>query len=441
LLKEKHNPVRYSVFLLLLLTACLYFTQNYPPAVVHLGFDPNDLIDEASGNLTRQLAFLTLGFVGALGIYYAQTHKPKEGALSAYPLDRRMLVPMVMLLGWCLLSVFWSDMKAVSAKRLLVVGLTFVSATGLALSWTRTQILRFIALSSSMYLTVGVVLEVKEGFFHPAAGDYRFCGTLTPNEQGYLCMAIVLSCICMARTLARVRRSGVLYYLLAGYGSIFMLLTRCRGALVALVFAALLYFLVVFDVKNKVLAVLLLCTAGAVLAVSGSLPAVTNALDRGGEGSSNFTGRGPLWDELMTYVDQKPWLGRGYESFWTATTIDDLYRHQHWPINSAHSEYIESMLTIGIIGMVLHTVLLIMGMVEGVRLFGKKEDMVYFLAAALCLIYLTGGFLEVLLIIKPSILSFYLTLLLCAVVLSPPEIETAPSEQLAQLQMLTLSHQ
>jgi exopolysaccharide production protein ExoQ len=429
----RSNPVRYSVPMLLLLTACLFYTQHYPTAVVHLGFSRNDLIGEAQGNSARQIAFLILGLVGALGVYYTRPTLTRSERPHRW--DLQMLVPIAGLLGWCLLSILWSDMRVTASTRLLVVALTFLSCFGLALSWTRLEMLRFVALSSGMYLSVGVISELAGGFFHPAAGDYRFAGTLTPNEQGYLCMALVISSVCMMRSLSRFGQPILGYLSLASYGFVFLLLTRCRGALLALAVASVLYFLIVLDLKKKVLAFLLVSTSALLAVVGGLLPILTDTLTRGGEGSENLTGRGPLWTELMEYVNQKPWLGRGYESFWTVTTIDDLFRHQHWAINSAHSEYIESMLTIGVIGMVLHTLLLLMGMVEGIRLFLKTDDVVYFLAAGLCCIYLTGGFLEVLLIIKPSIVSFYLTLLLCSIALSgsvkEPVAQSQPFRRLA----------
>ena len=408
------NPVRYSTYLLLLLTACLYFTQHYPPSVMRGGgVDANYVVGELQGNAGRQIAFLVLGFVGVLGVYSG--YKEKRGAV---PWNARMIVPIALLLGWCFLSLFWSDIWMIAAKRLFVVGLMFLGGFGLALSWTSVEVLKFIALSSAINLSIGFFDEVMGGYFVPLSGVYRFTGTLTPNEEGYLCMVLVISSVCVARMLSRRRSSSLLYRCLACYGLVFMLLTRSRGALTALAVACFLYFFVVLDIRRKVLTTLLLGTAGLVLTATGVLPVIADALNRGGEGAESFTGRVPLWTELMGYVQERPWLGYGYESFWTVATIDDIFKHQHWATNSAHSEYIESMLTIGMIGMVLHTGALLMGVLEGTRLFRSTQDLACYLAASLCGIYLVGGYLEALLIVKPSIVSFYLALLLCLLMVS-----------------------
>jgi O-antigen ligase len=151
-----------------------------------------------------------------------------------------------------------------------------------------------------------------------------------------------------------------------------------------------------------------------ILVMSGAGAKLLDTLSRGGQGAEDFTGRAPLWTELMDYVHERPWTGHGYESFWNAQTEDDIYKHQHWPVDSAHSEYVESLLTIGIIGMVLHTLVLLIGMIEGIRLFRKGHNLVFFLGSSLCCIYLVGGSLEAILVVKPSPISFYLAMLLCS---------------------------
>lgn len=426
------NPVRYSTYLLLLLTICLYFTQHYPASVMQGGgVDANYVVGEQQGNAGRQIAFLVLGFVGLLGVYHG--YKEKQGAV---PWNARMLVPIALLLGWCSLSLFWSDIWMVAAKRLFVVGLMFLGGFGLALSWTSIEILKFIALSSAINLSVGVFDEVTGGYFAPLSGVYRFTGTLTPNEEGYLCMVLVVASACVARMLSKGRSASLFYRCLACYGLVFMLLTRSRGALTALAVACFLYFFVVLDIRRKVLTTLLLGTTGLVLMGTGVLPVILDTLNRGGEGSQSFTGRTPLWAELMGYVQDRPWLGYGYESFWTAATIDDIFKHQHWATNSAHSEYIESMLTIGIIGMVLHTGALLIGVIEGTRLFRSTQNLACYLAASLCAIYLVGGYLEALLFVKPSIVTFYLVLLLCVLIVSGKPAEVSVPGRVAARPLL-----
>ena len=416
--KLDDNPVRYSIPMLLFITACLLLAQHYLPTTLRAGMNSDDLIARSGGNSARQVAYLVLGLIGFVGAYATRRkHVP-------FVKNLRVIVPLALLLAWCVLSIGWSDMAMIATKRIVVVGLMFLGSFGLAVSWKSTDILRFITFSSALQVSIGFVSELALGYFNPAASAYRFGGTLTPNEQGYLCMVLIISSMCLGKAMQVQGSATWLCRTLAAYGFILLLLTRSRGALLGLAIAALFYFLLVVHAHHKTLAVFLIGTFTLVLVMSGVGAAILNTLDRGGQGSEDLTGRAPLWTELMGYVDERPWVGRGYESFWNAQTMDDVYQHQHWPVDSAHSQYVESLLTIGIIGMALHTIALLAGMIEGIRLFRSGRDLVYFLASAMCCIYLACGSLEALLIVKPSSISFYLAMLLCSMMVhrQPDEV-------------------
>jgi O-antigen ligase len=405
-ISKKASPIRYSVPVLLLLTICLLFAEHRPPSEVHGGLHDRDVLtQERKGQLPRETAYLVLGVVGAIGTF--PTLKSRQSKLRW---NRRLAVPLSILLAWSTLSLCWSDTPAVSAKRLVVVGLMFLGAFGLTLSWTVDELTKFIAWSAGLCLTVGVVGELINGYLNPLDPSYRFGGTLTWNEQGYLCMILILSSICLIQAKRRVRW---IYGALGSYGLLFLLLTRSRGALVGLATSLVLYFFLVMKPMGKILAILMSCAVVLALAIVGSAPHLVDTLDRHGEGSENFTGRGPLWEELLTYVHRRPWTGYGYEAFWTDKTIDDISDDQHWDITAAHSGYIESLLTLGVLGASLHTLVLLVGFAEGVRLYRTTHEVAFFLAACSFCIYLLGGFLESMLIVKPSPISFYLAALLC----------------------------
>jgi exopolysaccharide production protein ExoQ len=413
------NPVRYSTPILLLLSCCLLFAQHYLPSVIHEGMSNDYQVAQSSGNFVRQIAYLVIGLIGILGVTYGRRLRKPIFAATYW-----LIVPVGMLLCWCLLSLLWSDMPLIATKRIVVIGLVFLGSFGLASSWESVDIVRFISLSSAIHVSIGFVSEVVSGYFTPASAIYRFGGTLTPNEQGYLCMMLATSSMCMRKMMRLRGMSTWLYSILAVYGVFLLLLTRSRGALVAFGIAILFYFFLVMRTQKKVLTVFLVGSFVIMLSVTGSGAKLVDALGRSGEGSENFTGRAPLWTELMDYVDERPWTGHGYESFWNAQTMDDVYRHQHWPVDSAHSEYVESLLTIGIVGMILHTIALLGGMIEGIRLFRTGHNVVFFLASVMCCVYLAGGYLEAILIVKASPISFYLALLLSSMMVRSQTKET-----------------
>ncbi len=399
--RERANPVRFSWWLVLLLTACLLFAEHHSAKEMHGGvIDRAFISQERSGQLPRQIAYLVMGGLGAVGMARAT----RKGWL-ALRWNGPLTASLGALLGWAGLSVAWSDTPAITLKRLFVVGLMLLGATGLALNWTRRQMLEFMAVSAALQVCVGIGAEAMYGYLTPWAGDYRFGGTLHWNQQGYLCLVGALAALCVRRPL---------YSVVASFLLVMMLATRSRGALIGLGVALLLGWLLVLKPVAKVGAVLAAGTLLAAMMMTGVATTVADGLNRKGEGAENLTGRAPLWEELMTYVDRRPWTGYGYEGFWTDNTIDDVSGHQHWSIDAAHSGYVEGMLTLGYVGVALHTLALLVAAWVGVRRYLATRELVFWLGAALCLIYLVGGYLEAILIVKPSPISFYLAMLLAA---------------------------
>ena len=405
--EESRNPVRFSAWLVVLLTACLLFAEHHSAKDMHGGVIDRAFISaERSGQVPREIAYLVIGAVGALGVWGAAK---RQGWLGLR-WSGAMTAVLGALLGWALVSAGWSDTPGITLKRLAVVGLMLLGGAGLALSWKRREMLAFVALSGAMQVAVGIVAEAMYGFLTPWAGDYRFGGTLHWNQQGYLCLVTLLAAMCLVH--GREARWRGVYWSVAGFALAMLLATRSRGALIGLAVALLLWFVLVMKPVGRVAAVLLGGTLLGAMLMTGVADKVVEGLNRGGEGAENLTGRAPLWDELMTYAQRRPWVGYGYEGFWTDETIDDVTEHQHWSIDSAHSAYVEGLLTLGYVGVVLHTLALLVGAWEGVRRYRATGELWFWLGAALCLIYLVGGYLEAILIVKPSPISFFLAMLL-----------------------------
>ena len=403
-IREVRNPVRYSLWLMLFLTLCLLFAEHNSPVQTH-NMDVDYMVNRQSGTLMRQLAYISIGALGFIGTYYTLI-------LQRVRLrwNRTVTIVLGLLLSWSFLSLLWATAPAIAARRLFVLALMFLGAMGLALSWKRAEILKFMAWSSAIQITLGFVAELLYGYFTPWQSDYRFSGTLPGNREGYVCLVLTLSTLC----LAHLNQRGRWFYLvLSGYGLVSLLLTRSRGGLLAFGSALVLYFLITLKIRERFLITLGIGTLALIVIISGVAPTLMSTLNRGGEGSDDFDGRGPLWEELLTYVDRRPLIGYGYENFWTIARIDDISSDQRWAITGAHSGYIESLLEIGWIGATLHMLTLLVCMGAGIRLFKRTGDYAYFLGAALCLIYLVGGLLEGILIIKASEISFYFAVSLC----------------------------
>jgi exopolysaccharide production protein ExoQ len=401
---EKANPVRYSVPLMLFLTVCLIFAEHHSPVQVQ-NIDVDSLVANQSHQFSRQIAYIALALVGLIGSYHALI-----GQRSRLTWSMPVTIVLGSLFTWTVLSFLWTDTPETTARRLLVLGLMFLGAFGVSLSWTKTQVLVFMALSSALQITVGIAAELFYGYFTPLAGDYRFSGTLTANEQVYVCLLCTLSAMSVARLKHRGHR---LYLIIAAYGFVFLLLTRSRSGLLAFALALIFYLYMALAPAGRVLTILVTGIVGLVLTMAGIIPGVFNLASRGGEGAENINGRAPLWEDLMTYVHQHPITGYGFEGFWTINRIDDISDDQEWAVSGAHSGYVEALLELGWTGAVLHTLALLVCMGEGIRRFRQTNEYAYLLGSTFCLVYLAGGSLEAISIVKTSESSFNFSVLLC----------------------------
>lgn len=69
----------------------------------------------------------------------------------------------------------------------------------------------------------------------------------------------------------------------------------------------------------------------------------------------DLTGRTDLWSALLPLAGEHPWLGWGYYGFWSPAQAEvrDLWTKIGWQAPSAHSAYLDTLLQLGIIGVVL----------------------------------------------------------------------------------------
>jgi O-antigen ligase len=75
---------------------------------------------------------------------------------------------------------------------------------------------------------------------------------------------------------------------------------------------------------------------------------------------STLTGRTDLW-KLLLSVNQNPWLGAGFESFWLGDRLHRIWDMLPWRANEAHNGYLEVYLNLGLIGLAVLVVVITTG--------------------------------------------------------------------------------
>jgi exopolysaccharide production protein ExoQ len=297
------------------------------------------------GSLGRQVSLLLMGIwaTASLLLHRFKVH-----------LDGRVGGPALIFLFIVVASVGWSDDPFLSAKRVAAL-LTFaVCCIALAQRVGVDNAASLAFWVSAIVVVVGCGAEIALGTFAPFDPAYRFSGTVHPNLQGAYCACLTLAGVSLAR-----RHHARAYAFGAGIGLVFLFLTKSRTCLISALASLAFYFtLTSARVRYWLLIVL---TAGAVAAIpivlldTGATARISHVLLLGRPEDvstvATLTGRTELWQELVPYVYERPLFGFGYGCFWTPQRLTQLTRRQGWVFGSAHSEYIEIVLSVGVLGL------------------------------------------------------------------------------------------
>lgn len=304
------------------------------------------------GNRSRQLGAIGLAALGAI-------------CLANSPSRRLRLTDPLLLLAilyglYIVASSTWSIDPDLTRRRLVVLAFFVVALLGLAKRFSPHMIPQMTMVVMTLYLVTGLATELALGTFKPWSGEHRFAGTTHPNSQATYMVVLCLAAWCVHQRPGPLR--GIALPLMI-VGFVFLLLTRSRtslgGFLIAFTLANTVaadkfrYFRVVFSLSWLALALLLVGLFWGVDPQEQATELLNlGRRDTSSEEAGNLTGRLPLWEELWQYVLERPWLGHGYEAFWTTENFLAIADEIPWAPATAHSSYVECLLDLGIVGLV-----------------------------------------------------------------------------------------
>lgn len=374
----------------------------------------SNIQDLGDRSVRRQVSISVLGLLGAVLFLTAGGWRLKWHV----PL---FLVSAAMGM-WVAVSIQWSSNPSVAFRRLAIFVLMFVGAYGLNAKWPSQLLLSFVVFSASVQLTAGVLSEIVYGSFSPFDPAYRFSGNLHPNGQGQLCAVLALASV------AALRSTGghkLLFRFAALYGVTFLLLTRSLTSIAGFLAGITAFSFLRFSTGRRFrfvyLGVMVLLIAGLLMSAFGfSLDPIAKITARNPDKMVTLTGRVPLWAECMKYIAERPLFGYGYEGFWTPERREDLDSQIDWGAGSAHSAYIELWLTLGIVGLVLHTSILLLVLRRATVLHRATQAPEYAAAVGLSAQLFVFGALESITLFKFSAILFYSYCLFLMVALAVP---------------------
>jgi exopolysaccharide production protein ExoQ len=114
--------------------------------------------------------------------------------------------------------------------------------------------------------------------------------------------------------------------------------------------------LISFKSKQSVLAILLLLIIIALLLffLMINFHTFLNVFDK----DITLTGRTPLWSDLWGFIQQKPWLGYGFGTFFSGSHRETaiIWTIHDWVPPHAHNGFIQIWLDIGVIGLAIFSI-------------------------------------------------------------------------------------
>jgi exopolysaccharide production protein ExoQ len=384
--------------LFLFLTAVFFLhdhdLSNAKRGIDNYGLSQDDIaaavVKGASGLLVRRIALLSLG-IGA--IVSLVRHRANGRIRIDGPLGWLLLSFVV----WAFISPVWAEDLPLTLKSLAGFGMLCIAAVAVVRRLSLREIILWTFFSTVLFLFIGIFAEVVFGTFRPFASGYRFSGSLHPNSQGTECGLFLLSAVAAA-DLEKRRRA--LFWACAFLGFVFLILSGSRTALAVTLLALVVYLAAVCSRATKIVMAYSLSMIFCFLLLfswAGLLPGLKSVilLGRDDPGSvDTLTGRTMIWEDVGYYIRQRPILGYGYGGFWTPTHISVISDEEKWGVPDGHSTYIDYLLTLGTVGLVAYTLLLLAGIGRAFRFHRLSQNSAFAFCGALLVFCALDGFLE-----------------------------------------------
>lgn len=366
--------------------------------------------DTEEGSISRRVGLFSLGVFSIFNLIRRRQRRAKDICLLRWII--------ILLLVWAILSIIWTDDKAMTFRKLMILTILCLGAFVFAQRFSLHDIILIGFFISGFTLLIALGAEIALDAFHPSETDYRFAGIMKPNNQAWNCAVLIIA----ALSLLRMAQSGhICYYITAFVAFAFILLTRSRATAASICIAITYYWLLTTPRRSKSTIISLSALVIPALYLILYFATGEELLFRGenavllGRSSSNIetlTGRIPMWQQFLCYLAPCPIGGYGYHSFWTPSHIWEISLTQDWTICSPHSGYFDIALGLGTVGLIAYVLILVLAIKRSIKLFKLSGNIGYAFCSTL-LIWLCLNMLTEAILLYPNIPSF-----LCMIILA-----------------------
>jgi O-antigen ligase len=309
-------------------------------------------VQQAETTTSSAVGFFLLGGAGGLLLLSAPMRRLKW--------NYGLILLSAIFVVWCSLTMLWSIDQMQSLRKLVIFGLMLAAAFGAATRFELEDLAWVLVLALTAIVGVGVLAEAANGTLRPWRSDYRFCGTVHPNDQGVQCALLALAAAFAERRGTKRRWWLRTLMILAMAGLWF---TKSRTTLAAFVMASAVGLIMRSRGMQRWLVLSSCLTVACLGGIAYSFASVS-ILDQTADVAAmgrrkdinSLTGRLPLWEELLKAAHRRPWLGYGYGGFWNSENTFTYSEIFAWHIPHGHNSYLDLVLNIGIVGLGLYVV-------------------------------------------------------------------------------------
>jgi len=334
----------------------------------------------AEGSLYNQLLLIVWAGFGII-------HLPRAVRAVQSRQSRRLLLLLSLYLAWAILSMVWSQDRLLSTRRLIALLCLLIGGFGLGAGfYSRTRNgLKTLGRHSIYAAGICVVLLFALRFWQGNLMDllnpqWSLKATTQIETYAYpLAFAVVAATFLFHRNLLKQ---------CVAVGTLFLVVVVLKGRTIVIdiISAAGVVYSRITGIRAMRVAVLAIsCALAALLAdlMTGGeyiiQPIVVMSDVIGtwlpylsiGDGLRNITslsGRLPLWQALLRYAAERPYLGYGFGAFWVPSRFPEILAAAKWRAVVAHNGYLDEILATGVIGLALLLMFWFYGMYMSARL-------------------------------------------------------------------------
>jgi exopolysaccharide production protein ExoQ len=274
---------------------------------------------------------------------------------------------LLALLGYTLISTFWSDITAIALRRWVREAIAVVMALVVMSDPRPREALESVLRRSTYTLVPFSLLLIK---YYPTLGilyphGVRMWTGVTVHKNSLGCLCMISAFFLLWRLYLRWRDHGSAGGKLSRWADVFVLVIALfllkgedRGysaTAVAVTAVGVLSFLVLIWLRHRIPAVprlalvvvlLILIALGASAPFTGgsSVSVLSGSLGR----DDTLTGRTDVWTAVVPAAMQRPLFGYGFGSFWTTA------RREFYDISHGHNGYLDIVLDLGIVGLAFY---------------------------------------------------------------------------------------